>query len=70
MYGTLGLENITLGVPKKKKKNIYIYIYIYIYINLPFDMCRWQVEDEDVEVIHGAIANHLLFLTSRPLWRP
>ena len=27
-------------------------------IILPFDMCRWQVKDEDVEVIHRAMAKH------------
>ena len=27
-------------------------------IILPFDMCRWQVEDEDVEVVHRAMAKH------------
>ena len=36
-------------------------------LNFPFDMCRWQVEDGDVEVVHGAIANHHLFITNRPL---
>ena len=27
-----------------------------INLNLLLDMCRWQVDDEDVEVVHGAIA--------------
>ena len=26
--------------------------------NFPFDMCRWLVEGEDVEVIHGVLAKH------------
>ena len=38
-----------------------------INLNFLFDMCRWQVKDEDVEVVRGAIANHHLFLTHRPL---
>ena len=37
-------------------------------INLPFDMCRWLVEGEDVEVVHEVLAGHQL-LTSRPLLR-
>ena len=40
-----------------------------INLNLLFDMCRWHVEDEDVEVVHRAIANHHPFFTSRPLRR-
>ena len=32
-------------------------------------MCRWQVKDKDAEVVHGVIANHHPFFTSRPLWR-
>ena len=27
-------------------------------INLPFDMCRWLVEGEDVEVVHEVLAKH------------
>ena len=38
-------------------------------ILFPYDICKWQVEDEDVEVVHGAIANHHLFFTNGPLWR-
>ena len=38
-------------------------------INLPFDMCRWLVEEEDVEVIHEVLVRHHLCLTSRPLLR-
>ena len=30
-------------------------------LNLLFDICRWQVEEGDVEVAHKAIANHHLF---------
>ena len=37
--------------------------------NLPFDMCRWLVEGEDVEVIHGVLVRHHRLLTSRPLLR-
>ena len=37
---------------------------------LPFNICRWQAEDEDVEDVHGAIVDHCPFFTSRPLWRP
>ena len=36
---------------------------------LPFDTCRWKVEDGDVEVLHEVQVRHLLFLTSRPLLR-
>ena len=25
--------------------------------NLPFDMCRWLVEGEDVEGVHGVLVN-------------
>ena len=38
-------------VPLRKKKNL----------NFLFDKCRWQVEDMDVKVAHGSIANHHLF---------
>ena len=27
-------------------------------LNLSFDMCRWLVEGEDVEVIHEVLAKH------------
>ena len=27
-------------------------------LNLPFDMCRWLVEGEDVEVVHEVLAKH------------
>ena len=38
-------------------------------INLPFDMCRWLVEGEDVEGVHEVLAKHHQYLTSRPLLR-
>ena len=38
--------------------------------NLPFDMCRWLVEGEDVEGVHGVMVRHHQYLTSRPLLRP
>ena len=38
-------------------------------INLPFDMCRWLVEGEDVEGVHGVLVRHHQYLTSRPLLR-
>ena len=37
--------------------------------NLPFDMCRWLVEGEDVEVVHKVLAKHHQYLTSRLLLR-
>ena len=37
--------------------------------NLPFDMCRWLVEGEDVEVVHEVLAKHHKYLTSRLLLR-
>ena len=27
-------------------------------LNLPFDMCRWLVVGEDVEVVHEVLAKH------------
>ena len=39
-------------------------------LNLPFDMCRWLVEGEDVEVVHEVLAKHHQYLTSRLLLRP
>ena len=38
-------------------------------INLPFDMCRWLVEGEDVEAFHKVLVKHHRLLTSRPLLR-
>ena len=38
-------------------------------INLPFDMCRWLVEGEDVEGVHEVLAKHHQYLTSRPSLR-
>ena len=37
--------------------------------NLPFDMCRWLVEGEDVEVVHGVLVRHHQYFTSRLLLR-
>ena len=37
--------------------------------NLPFDMCRWLVESEDVEGVHEVLVRHHQYLTSRPLLR-
>ena len=39
-------------------------------INLPFDMCRWLVEGEDVGVVHEVLVKHHRLLTSKPLLRP
>ena len=36
-------------------------------INLPFDMCRWLVEGEDVEGVHEVLSKHHQCLTSRHL---
>ena len=36
-------------------------------INLPFDMCRWLVEGEDVEVVHEILVRHHRNLTSHRL---
>ena len=36
-------------------------------LNLPFDMCRWLVAREDVEVVHEVLVRHHRLLTSRPL---
>ena len=37
--------------------------------NLSFDMCRWLVEDEDVEGVHEVLVRCHLLLTDRPLLR-
>ena len=37
--------------------------------NLSFNMCRWLVKGEDVEVVHGVLAKHHQCLTSRLLLR-
>ena len=37
--------------------------------NMPFDMCRWLVEGEDVEGVHEVVAKHHQYLTSRLLLR-
>ena len=39
-------------------------------LNLPFDMCRWLIEGEDVEVVHEVLVKHHRLLTNRPLLRP
>ena len=38
-------------------------------LNLPFDMCRWVVEGEDIEVVHGVLVRHHQYLTTKPLLR-
>ena len=38
--------------------------------NLPFNMCRWLVEGEDLEGVHRVMVKHHRLLTSRPLLRP
>ena len=38
--------------------------------NLPFDLCRWLVAGEDVEVVHEVLVRRHRLLTSRPLLRP
>ena len=38
-------------------------------INLPFDMCRWLVEGEDIEGVHEVLAKHHQCLTSKHLLR-
>ena len=37
--------------------------------NLPFDMCEWIVEGEDVEVVHGVLVKHHQYLISKLLLR-
>ena len=37
--------------------------------NLPFDMCQWLIEGEDVEVVHEVLAKHHQCLTSSFLLR-
>ena len=38
-------------------------------LNLPFDMRKWLVVGEDVEVVHGVLIRHHRLLISRPLLR-
>ena len=38
-------------------------------LNLSFDMCKWLVAGEDVEVVHEVLAKHHRYLTSRILLR-
>ena len=35
-------------------------------LNLLFNCCRWKVEDGGIEVVHGVMVDHHLFLISRP----
>ena len=37
--------------------------------NFPFDMCRWLVEGDDIEVVHGVLVRHHQYMTNRPLLR-
>ena len=37
--------------------------------NFPFDMCRWLVGGEDIEVVHEVLAKHHQCLTSMLLLR-
>ena len=37
--------------------------------HLLFDLCRWKIEEEDVEVVLRIIVSHHLCLTHRPLKR-
>ena len=39
-------------------------------LNLPFELCRWLVEGEDVEGVRGVLVRHHRLLTSKPLLRP
>ena len=38
-------------------------------LNLPFEICRWLVEDGGIEVVQEVLAKHHQYLTSRPLLR-
>ena len=38
--------------------------------NLPFDMCRWLVEGEDVEGVHGVLVKHHQYLINKLLLSP
>ena len=38
-------------------------------LKLPFDMRRWLVAGENVEVVHEVLAKHHQYLTNRPLLR-
>ena len=37
-------------------------------LNLPFDMCRYLVMGEDVEVVNGVLVRHHRLLTSKPFF--
>ena len=39
-------------------------------LNLPFELCRWLVEGEDLEGVHELLVRHRRILTSMPLLRP
>ena len=38
-------------------------------LNFLFDMCRWQVEEEDVEAVDEATTSKYRTLTDKPSWR-
>ena len=42
-----------------KKKNL----------NLLFELCRWKIEKEDVEMVDGATTNHHRPLINKPSWK-
>ena len=35
-------------------------------LNLLFDLCRWKVEDEGVDVVHEEMVDYHLFFINRP----
>ena len=35
-------------------------------LNLLFDLCKWQVEDGGVEVVHEVMVDRYLFFISKP----
>ena len=37
--------------------------------NFPFDMCRWLIEGEDVEIVHEVLVRHHQLLNNSPLLR-
>ena len=39
-------------------------------LNLPFDIYRWLVMGEEVEIVHEVLVKHHQLLSSRPLLRP
>ena len=38
-------------------------------LNLSFDMCKWLVKGEDIEVVHEVLVKHHQCLTNRLLLR-